>query len=280
MPAKSRILVGSPIRRKPAILRHFLDGLADLDRYEGGLDFAFIDDNDDDESRAILRDWDPPVGRGIIVEPKGFDRPAFVAQEDGSHGWNATLAARVASFRNHLLQMGKEGDYEGVFLVDSDLVLRPDTLRWLTAAEKDIVAEAFWTQFFKSDWTVPNAWAWGECRLFFVDATEDPRNFTEEEIHRRIRAWFSEIRVPGLHEVAGTGACILISRAVIDAGVDYTPVPRLGWWGEDRFFQVRSAVAGFSTWLDTHCPPLHLYRESDLERVEAWKAEAREAVSA
>lgn len=274
----ARVLVGAPVRRKPSILRHFLDGLAELDRFEEGLDFVFVDDNDDPEASAMLRAWDPPVGRGTLLLPQGVEPEQYDSAND-YHRWNWRLTYRVAAMRNKLLQMAQDGDYTHVLLVDSDLLLHPGTLQWLLAAEKDIIAEVFWTRFFpKGGWTVPQAWLWGETSMYRIYPDEDAEDLTREEIQRRVREWFDEIRVPGVYQVAGTGACILISRAVLEAGVDYTPVPGIGWWGEDRFFQVRSAVAGFETYVDTHCAPLHIYRDEDLRKVAAFKRSIRKVV--
>lgn len=265
-----RVLVASPIRRKPQILRHFLRGLEDLDRREGGLNFAFIDDCDDPAASALLRAWQPPAGDGTVIVPQDLAPVTYDSANDW-HRWNWRLTYRVAALRNKLLDLAQGGGYSHILLVDSDLVLRPDTLEVLLAAERDIIAEVFWTKFYANSWIVPNAWIWGETAMYRVSPDEDPKRLKTPEIQRRIRAWFREIRRPGVYEVGGTGACTLISRRVIEAGVNYSPIHNLGWWGEDRFFCVRAAVAGFRIHLDTNRPPLHLYRDTDLRRVTAWR---------
>ena len=57
----------------------------------------------------------------------------------------------------------------------------------------------------------------------------------------------------------------------VKAGCRFALLPNLSLWGEDRHFCVRAASLGFSLYADTHRPPLHLYRPTDLARVESWR---------
>ena len=59
---------------------------------------------------------------------------------------------------------------------------------------------------------------------------------------------------PGLHKIGMSGALILISRKVLEAGVDYTPIPVLkkAVFGEDRHFCIRAVCAGFQIWGDSY----------------------------
>ena len=52
-----RVLLGSPIHQKPQILREFLGSLRRLHRDNFTLDFYFIDDNDDEASSLLLREF-------------------------------------------------------------------------------------------------------------------------------------------------------------------------------------------------------------------------------
>jgi len=72
-----------------------------------------------------------------------------------------------------------------------------------------------------------------------------------------------EWQKPGLYRVGGTGALFLIKRKVMEAGVDYTPIPNLkkAVFGEDRHFCIRAVCHGFEIWGDSHCLPVHLYTE-------------------
>lgn len=119
--------------------------------------------------------------------------------------------------------------------VCTDLVLTPETLEVLLKADKDIVSELFWTK--------------GWCNAWMCDQSAG------------MKAEWSEA---GLYEVGMTGACILIKRNVLEAGVNYSPIPNIRYlYGEDRFFCIRAACHGFSIWADSHCPPYHLYTQTE-----------------
>ena len=84
-----------------------------------------------------------------------------------------------------------------------------------------------------------------------------------------------EWRIPGLYEIGGSGALILISRRVLERGVDYTPIPNLrkAVFGEDRHFCIRAVCNGFSIWLDNHAQPFHLYDAKAIQDYKAHKGE-------
>lgn len=77
----------------------------------------------------------------------------------------------------------------------------------------------------------------------------------------------AKLQQPGIYEVGGLGACTLISRRAICSGVSYDMIRNISYWGEDRHFCIRAAALGIALYVDTRYPALHLYRDSDLEKV-------------
>ncbi|WP_243137681.1 glycosyltransferase family 2 protein, partial [Desulfofundulus thermobenzoicus] len=67
------------------------------------------------------------------------------------------------------------------------------------------------------------------------------------------------------------GACTLISRRAMLMGVSFSEIYNLGFIGEDRHFCIRAAALGLELYADTHYPPYHIYRESDLAGLAAYK---------
>lgn len=265
-----RVLIASPVRRKPAILAEFLRGLGALDLSGLAVDFAFVDDNDDAASMAMLRSWVPPCGSLRVIVPQGIPEQRYDAGND-FHRWGPELCRRVAAWRNHLADLARQDGYDGMLMVDSDLVLHPQVLAAMAGTGKDVLYQVFFTKFFEnSPWRAPNVWLWGECGQYRVLPTEAKP--TAAEVRRRSREWFAELREPGLHRVGGGGACTWISARALAAGVDWRPVTNLGWWGEDRWFQVRAEVLGFEQWADSTLAPIHLYRESDLRALPLLRA--------
>ena len=67
-PAKKlRVLVGSPIRQKPAILKEFLESLDRLEKNSYAMDYFFVDDNDIEASRVILQDFAKKKGDSCSI---------------------------------------------------------------------------------------------------------------------------------------------------------------------------------------------------------------------
>jgi SRSO17 transposase len=63
----------------------------------------------------------------------------------------------------------------------------------------------------------------------------------------------------------------LISRTALEAGVNFSRISNLSFWGEDRHFCIRAAALGLQLFVDTHYPAYHIYRDSDLEGVKSFK---------
>ena len=263
-----RVLAASPVRQPPSVLTLFLDALAALRLADLHLDFAFVDDNEDPASSARLRSFAPPTGE-VTILPAPPDRPAY--HRDGpTHRWDEELVWRVAGHKDRLLQHTLDAGYDAVFLVDSDLVLHPDTLLHLTAARVDIVSEVFWTRWLPDGPELPQVWLQDHYTLH--RGHRDEPELPPEERDARIGAFLAELRTPGLHEVGGLGACTLVSRVALEAGCRFAPIPNLSWTGEDRHFCIRAAALGFPLYADTRAPALHLYREEDLARRDSWRA--------
>jgi hypothetical protein len=152
------------------------------------------------------------------------------------HNWTRSGINKMSILRNRLIDKVIWDEYDYFFMVDSDLILHPLTLMQLLSTDKDLVANIFWTD----DWC--NCWDFDGYGI--VD--------------------FNKWRKKGTFEVGGTGACFLISRKALLAGVNYSPISNIRCIdGEDRFFCIRAVCAGFKIYIDTHYPALHLYRQED-----------------
>ena len=230
-----KILIAAPLRQELHIFREYQRGLDELKIPEGVTVDRFFVVNDCPE---------------VIPEIKGdyvvCDTKDVYERRENDHYWTHENLGKMHLLRNLTCERALKGGYDYLFSVDTDLVLHPDTLTELLAAGKDIVSELFWT----NGWC--NAW------MYDQSAGMDPH-------------WVT----PGLYQVGMTGACILISRRVLEAGVDYSAIPCINkaLWGEDRHFCIRAACAGFTLWTDSHCPPEHLYTERAYQNYIARRAE-------
>jgi len=262
-----RVLIASPVRQRPEILREFLESLDSLELDDVRVEFAFVDDNDDEASKDLLHAFAPSAPVRFL--PPGPAAGVSYVTGESSHPWVPSLMDRVAGYKDRFLEIAAAEGFDGIFLVDSDMVLHPRTLSHLLAADVPICSEIFWTRWEAEDPELPQVWLHGQYSLFPLARDE---SIDAEESWRRADAWVAMLREPGVYEVGGLGACTLIRREAIERGVSFRPVPNLILVGEDRDFCVRAAALGIPLHVDTHVPALHLYRTSDLARVAGFRA--------
>lgn len=229
-----KILIGAPVRQSKEVFREYLKGLDNLEK-PCQTDRLFILHNSPELAKHLK-----PEEYLIATSTDEYKR------DETTHNWSKVNLAAVTYFKNELLKRTVQGGYDYFMLVDSDLILHPKTLVSLLSADKPIVAEAFWTKWQPDSEPLPNAWDLDQ-------ATSYEGNY---------ELW----KQPGVYRVGGTGACILIHRSVIEAGVNYNLLYNLSLWGEDRGFCIRAVARNYDIWLDTHYPPVHLYRPSEYEK--------------
>ncbi|MGN7764098.1 glycosyltransferase family 2 protein [Paenibacillus sp. 22594] len=259
--SKKRVLLGSPIHQKPHILQEFLNSLLRLRRVNIELDFYLIDDNEDEASSRLLEDFAARRNE-VFLQSSGL-HDAYI-RNDTTHFWNSSLVWKVAGFKNLMIRRAEAFDYDYLFLIDSDLILHPDTLLHLIGTDRDIISEVFWTQWQPGTLLQPQVWMHDEYNQWEAEPGEQ---LSQEEINRRFHQFLAKLQQPGIYEVGGLGACTLISRKAITAGASYDRVRNISYWGEDRHFCIRAAALGIPLYVDTHYPALHLYRDSDLDKV-------------
>ena len=238
----TKVLITAPLRQDVGIFREHLDSLDRLRIPEGVTVDRFWVVNDCPE---VI----PEIRGSYIVCDTGDD---YRKTED-NHLWLPENLGKMPRLRNLTILWALDNDYDYWFSVDTDLILHPDTLKWLLEADKDIVSEIFWTKTAGSDGYWCNAWMYDQADGMSADWLE-----------------------PGLYRVGMTGACTLAKCEVLEAGVNFSPIPciRNALWGEDRWFSIRAAVLGFEMWVDTHVPAAHLYTEEVYQAYMARKGAA------
>lgn len=256
-----RILVGSPVCQKPEILKVFLTSLMNLNRGGFTIDYVFVDDNQEETSSRLLREF-RRADSAVTVFPASA--PGGYRCDEDTHYWNNALMFRVGEWKNRIIRYAIEQEYDYLFLADSDLVLYPGLLSQLAAADKDIISEIFWTRWHPGQRLEPNVWLFDEYDLARRSPGEE---ISEETAAGKEKQFLEQLKVPGVYEVGGLGACTLITRNALLQGVNFSYIPNLTIQGEDRFFCIRAAVLGIELYVDTACPAYHIYRPSDLKAV-------------
>lgn len=233
-----KILVGCPVRQDEETFALYINALRKMKTGEHQVHFFFILHNSPQLKSYLLPHE--------YVEYSTNDE---YKKDDATHHWTETNLKHVTKMKNIFLDMVKQQNFDYFFLVDSDLILHEETLLHLVRQQKQIISEVFWTKWLPEQEEQPNAWIY------------DFYGFDRPE---RLMAW----KRKSVFEVGMTGACILIHKDVIHAGVNYTPIHNISFsnW-EDRAFCIRASVAGFKIYMDTNFPAVHLYRKEDVERM-------------
>lgn len=230
-----RVLITAPLRQEVKIFEEYQKSLDRLEIPDGCEADRYFVVNNCPEVIPAIRNADYTV----------HDNGMHYEKVSNEHIWTLDTMLKMGDLRNMTIKRALEGGYDYWFSVDTDLILRPETLRTLLDADRDIVSEIFWTQHYGTGRWWCNAWM------------EDQAAGMPEE-------W----RTPGLYRCGMTGALTLVKRKVLEAGVDYTRIPniRQALRGEDRHFCVRAACAGFEMWIDSHAEARHLYTETEYQR--------------
>ncbi|MBM7563934.1 glycosyltransferase [Paenibacillus sacheonensis] len=257
-----RILIGSPVRQKEEILVLFLQSLERLRQTAWRCDYVFVDDNEDPAASTLLVQFADAIhakGTGTVRILARSPAASDYRRDEVTHYWNDDLIHKVAGWKDQFIQLGREEQYDALFLVDSDLLLHPETMESLLEAEKPIISAIFWTQWYPESMELPQVWLKDHYWPWQTD--NDPAEARDEQIKL-----LAKLRMPGVYDVGGLGACTLIKREALAQPISFQPLPNLSLWGEDRHFCVRAAALGIGLFVDTRYPAFHIYRDTDLQR--------------
>ncbi len=126
------ILIASPVRQSPEVLSEFLLSLVELDTVDLSVDYLFIDDNDISQSSELLSEFGMTNKNATIEDVRNVLHELKPNEiYDSSHNWNDYFINRVAYIKNYIINEAKKKTYDFLFLVDSDIVLNPRTLKRL-----------------------------------------------------------------------------------------------------------------------------------------------------
>ena len=261
LPNTKKVLISSPVHQKPAILKEFLNGLSKLATEGLEFHYFFIDDNEEEESSKLLQQF--KTEHPFVKIEKNTEAMVF---NTASHHWKEEVIEKVGKNKDKMLKHALEADFDFIFLVDSDLVLHPETLVHLASLSHEVVSEVFYTAWQEGGFEMPQVW------LFDEYGFAPNRHFNEEQKSEIFHQFVKQLKTKGVYPVGGLGACTMISKSALEKGVKFERLYNLTFWGEDRHFCIRAAALGIQLLASTFYPPFHIYRESDLALVdEFWQ---------
>lgn len=265
---KCSILVGTPIRQKPAILREFLDSLERLDQTAYELSYFFVDDNEIEESKKILQQFAEKHGNRCQIYQSNESADGGYFCDENTHIWKESIIWKVARFKDRMIEHARTQKYDYLFLIDSDIVLHPKTIDQLISTNKEIISNIFWTSWRPDSPLLPQVWMSDEYTQYTISKEE---KLSDEESLKRLVDFLMKMRTPGTYQVGGLGACTLINKEALSKDISFRKIENLSFRGEDRHFCVRAVALGLDLFVDTHYPAFHIYRESALPDVEHFK---------
>jgi len=256
-----RLLVGGCSRKPPELLRAHLRSIeAQILPPRVTLTPAFVDDNVVDESSEILKAW-IEERHGIYLDARGQDRPAFSDAHPVTHQWSGEAMQRVGQLKNALIRDCVAGGYDGLWLVDSDLIFSPRTLWSLFYSDAPIACGVFWTKWQAGGVALPQVWLRHPYEL----------SGRGMEAHEFLRRLVNRGRV----QVWGQGACTLYRTEVFTKGVSYDFLPDLPkegmWQGEDRHLCTRAERLHVPMIADAWPDIFHAYHPEEQSQGEEWR---------
>ena len=251
------IVVGTSVRKPLPVLQLYLDSLAWQDVPKGvRFHYCFVSDYPDPNDVALqhLKNWVAERGGEVLMGgPTAVGD--FVDANTTTHQWTPDAMQRVGRLKNRILDRAVKLRADFAFLADADLILDRTTIRSLLNCGQPITCAVYWTHWFRpqSDEVPvhagPQVWLRHPYQL-------DGRGLDEPEFRRRLMD-------RELTQVWGQGACTLIRREVIEAGVTFAPapeVPMVGMMaGEDRHFCIHAERRHIPMYADPWPDIFHLY---------------------
>ncbi len=177
------------------------------------------------------------------------------SDEGSTHHWQRSSMERVGQFKNRILQRALQDKVDAVWLVDADLICDPGTLKSLWFADNPVVSAVFWTRWHDDPalHSAPQVWLRHPYQL-------DGRGYPDEPSFRR------RLLSKQLTQVWGLGACTLIRRPVLEAGVNFSYIPGVSlegmMAGEDRHFCLQCESRHIPMVADPWPHVYHIYHPS------------------
>lgn len=201
----------------------------------------------DDSSEQICYERGDDVTSDYWVLTTGDPGCERVATAEAPRYSIAHLAMLRNEFVDRTLERWPQATH--LFSVDSDVIVDPDVLEKLLAADKAVIAATVCNSRDQPVWN------------FFVGSDDEgPRRTPMDQFGITGE---SVVQAKNkIAEVTMTGACVLIRRDVLDAGVRYADHPR----GEDVAWSMAATKAGFSLYVHPQARTSHVQRNG-----EAWR---------
>ena len=241
-----KILFFSSVCKPKSIVEISLNSYKNLQQEDFEIVFLFYNDNKETESSDYLVNFCEVNSNCILM-----DKIEIGNSDYQDHNWNSTRIDRIISIKNKAIEYAGKHNFDYLFLVDSDLVLNPSTLKHLVNAKEHFIFSVFWTLFFNEIIYKPNAW---DYHSWAYKDSQTMLNLSEK----------------GSYVVGGGGACTLISNEIMKKGLTFDRLLSLNYQGEDRHFCTRAQALGYNVVADSHFPAYHIFSDEQCSEAKEW----------
>lgn len=252
--SKTRILISSCIRQDSKILETFLKYLFKMDTSKLDVEYLFIDDNDEKESKYILNN----IKRSDVKIIENNDYMVEDKYED--HKWTNDLIRKIGYLKNKILDYAIEGDFDYVFYTDSDVISHEYLIKHLLSCKKDIIASILWTEFENFDIESPNVWLYESYGL------EDNLDRYNESF-KNFESFIKTLKTPNTYKVGYMNSCFLLSKNVLNRGINFDYVDNIYLIRENEHFCIKAAANNIDIFVNTNYPSFHIYSYEDLKNI-------------
>ena len=254
---KLRILISSSVNQNPTILNEFLESLKRLEKNTFILDYFFIDDNNHEESSQLLKDFSEKQKTAYLINSE-----TSTIHYNELSLWREQLIWKVTEFKDLAIQKAISENYDYLFLIDSDIVLHPKSIKQLIESKKDIISNIFWSKNHSAYTPLPQVWFASD--IYSIYQYENSKYVIEEEADKKIKQFLDMLHEPGVYKVGRLGSCTLINKTTLKKGISFKKIDNLPLFKDDSHFSIRASLLGLSLFVDTHYPAFHIHQDSDL----------------
>lgn len=236
-----KILIATPVHQDEDIFREFLFSLNHLIiPYGYSADVFFILHNCPNLKVYLQEGQYTEINNDVILRQEGAN---------GRKQWTQENYSIVAEMRTSLLKKAREEKYDYLFMVDSDVLLHPKTLKMLITDNKDIVSSLSWTKpNLSSNLEIPCGMdeGWG--------------------VYKDVSFALN----PALYAIGWTGRCTLISSRIFNnPNISYYQIPGVDNTGSEDYAFCLRCYCNFpdlEICMETRFPSRHLYNKKEYYR--------------
>jgi hypothetical protein len=256
------VVCGTSVRKPLNVLVPYLASLdwQDLPRGVKLVPYFIADYPAPDDALSYLTEWATSRGGKVESAPTAV---GDYSDTGDTHSWAPSAMARVGRNKNRILAYARAIKADAVWLCDADLICDRTTFRSLWDSEQSIACAVYWTYWHRPGLmsgqlhAAPQVWLTHPYNLAGRGVEE--WEFRDSLIKRQ------------LTQVWGQGACTLIRKDVLQAGIDFSylpDVPQEGMMaGEDRHFCISAERKHKAMWADAWPDIFHVYHPDDQQRI-------------